>query len=330
MSAEKRETMQLVAVKRDNGAYEFDFTLLGKWVDMCNRIGIKYFEMSHFFTQWGAKAAPKIMATVDGEYKKLFGWETDALSGEYAEFLKAFIPELLKYMKSLNGADKRCFFHLSDEPNQSQLEGYLKAKAIIKPLLKGYPIIDALSSFDFYSSGAVELPVVSTMHIDKFIENKVTDLWAYYCVSEDIENLSNRFIAMPSFRNRILGTQLYKYDIKGFLHWGYNFYFNQFSYASVNPFMNTDGEYFSPAGDTFSVYPGPNGIPWESIRLLIFYDGLQDMRAYSLCEKLYGKDYVMKIIENEMPITFKDYPKTADDLLKVREKINRAIADYKK
>lgn len=324
----ERETMQLVHVNRNNGTYTFDFTLLGKWVDMCNRIGIKYFEISHLFTQWGAKAAPKIMAMVDGEYKKIFGWETNATSQEYADFLRAFIPELLKYMKSLDGADERCFFHISDEPNQKQLESYLKAKAIIEPLLEGQPIIDALSSFDFYSSGAVKLPVVSIMHIDKFIENNVTELWAYYCVSEDTENVSNRFIAMPSFRNRILGTQLYKYNISGFLHWGYNFYFNQFSYASVNPFMNTDGEYFSPAGDAFSVYPGPDGIPWESIRLLVFYDGLQDMRAYSLCEQFYGKDYVMKIIEDAInPITFRDYPLNAEYLLKVRERINRAIAD---
>lgn len=327
----ERETMQLVGVKRDNGLYTFDFSLLGKWVEMCNRVGIKYFEISHFFTQWGAKAAPKIMAEVDGEYKKLFGWETDALSSEYAEFLRAFIPAFLEYMKSLDGADRRCRFHLSDEPNEKQLEGYLAAKAIVEPLLHDYPIMDALSSFDFYSSGAVKNPVVSTLHIDRFIENSVTQLWAYYCVSEDTQNVSNRFIAMPSFRNRILGTQLYKYNISGFLHWGYNFYFNQFSCASVNPFMNTDGEYFSPAGDAFSVYPAPDGSPWESIRLLVFYDGIQDMRAYSLCEQLYGKDYVMGIIEEEIePITFKSYPLNGEYLLKVRERINRAIAEHKK
>ncbi len=326
----ERETMQLVGVNFENGKYSFDFTLLGKWIDMCDRVGIKYFEINHLFTQWGAKAAPKVMATVNGEYKKIFGWETDATSEEYSEFLRAFIPALLEYMKSRDGADKRCWFHLSDEPNQKQLDGYLKAKAIVEPLLEGYTIRDALSSFDFYTSGAVKNPAVSTLHIDKFIENDVPELWAYYCVSEDRDKLSNRFIAMPSFRNRILGTQMYKYNIKGFLHWGYNFYFNQYSYASVNPFMNTEGEYFSPAGDTFSVYPGPNGIPWESLRLLVFYDGIQDMQAYKLCEQLYGKEYVMQIIEeNISPITFKEYPLNAEYLLTTREKVNRAIANYK-
>ncbi|MBR7133742.1 MAG: DUF4091 domain-containing protein [Clostridia bacterium] len=326
----ERDTMQLVGVALENGIYSFDFSLLDRWVEMCNRIGIKYFEIAHFFTQWGAKAAPKIMATVDGEYKKLFGWETDALSDEYADFLRAFIPSFLAHMKQLDGADKRCWFHISDEPNEKQLEGYLKAKAIVEPLVEGYPIMDALSSFDFYSSGAVKQPVVSISHIAKFIENKVPDLWGYYCLTEDREGFSNRLVAMPSFRNRILGTQLYKFDIKGFLHWGYNFYFNQFSYASVNPFMNTDGEYFAASGDALSVYPGPDGCPWESIRLLVFFDGLQDMRAFKLCEQLYGKEYVLGIIEQEKEaVDFKSYPREAEYLLKTREKINRAIAKYR-
>lgn len=323
----ERPTTQLIGVKKDNGKYSFDFTLLKKWVDMCNRVGIKYFEISHFFTQWGAKAAPKVMATVDGEYKKIFGWETDACGGEYGEFLTAFIPEFLAFMKSLDGADKRCWFHISDEPNQNHLQNYLSAKAIVAPLLEGYPIIDALSIYEYYSSGAVKNPVPSIKHIEPFIENKVPDLWSYYCVCEG-DLVSNRFVSMPSYRTRIIGTQFYKYDIAGFLHWGYNFYNNQFSYAPINPFMTTDGDYFSPSGDAFSVYPAPDGTALESIRLLVFYDALQDLRAMKLCEELYGKEYVMKLIEENIePITFKSYPKSADYLLDMRERINKAIAD---
>ena len=325
----ERATTQLVGIKKNNGVYSFDFSLLGRWVEMCNRIGVKYFEIAHFFTQWGAKAAPKIMATVDGEYKKIFGWETNACGEEYAEFLRAFIPELLAYMKSLDGADKRCWFHISDEPNETQLESYLAAKAIVAPLLEGYPIIDALSHYEFYSSGAVERPVPGTTAVHTFIDHNVPDLWTYYCVSQAKE-VSNRFMAMPSYRTRIIGTQLYKYNIDGFLHWGYNFYNNQYSYAPLNPYMNTDGEYFAAAGDTFSVYPGPDGKPWESIRLLVFFDAIQDIGALSLCESLYGKEFVMNILEDGIePITFSKYPHNADYLLGLREKINKAIAEYK-
>ncbi len=323
----ERPTTQLVGVKKDKGNYSFNFTLLKKWVNMCNRVGIKYFEISHFFTQWGAKATPKIMATVDGEYKKIFGWDTDACGGEYAEFLNAFIPEFLDFMKSLDGADKRCWFHISDEPNNTHLESYLAAKEIVASLLEVYPIIDALSNYEYYTSGAVKNPVPSTMHIEPFIENKVPNLWAYYCVCES-KLVSNRFISMPSYRTRVIGTQFYKYDIDGFLQWGYNFYNNQFSYAPINPFMTTDGDYFSPSGDAFSVYPAPDGTTYESIRLLVFYDAIQDLRAMKLCESLYDKEYVLTLMEKDIePITFKSYPKSADYLLNLRERLNKAISE---
>lgn len=321
----ERDTMQLVGVIKENGKYSFDFSLLDRWVDMCDRIGIKYFEISHFFTQWGAKAAPKIMATVDGEYKRIFGWETDSCGEEYKEFLNNFIPAFLEFMKSKNGADKRCWFHISDEPNEQHLEGYLAAKSIVAPLLEGYPIIDALSSYEFYSSGAVEHPIPSILHIEPFIENNVPDLWCYYCVGEG-HDVSNRFISMPLYRTRTIGTQFYKFNIDGFLHWGYNFYNNQLSYASVNPFMTTDAEYFAPAGDAFSVYPGPDGSAWESIRLLAFYDAIQDLGALKLCEKLKGRDFVMELMEEGIePIKFSNYPKGIEYFHNLREKLNNAI-----
>ena len=101
----ERKTVQLVRVSIDNGEYSFDFTLLDRWVELCNRLGVKYFEFSHFFTQWGVAHAPKIMATVDGVYKKIFGWETDACGKEYKKFLETFIPQLLAFMKTKNNAD---------------------------------------------------------------------------------------------------------------------------------------------------------------------------------------------------------------------------------
>ena len=108
----ERLTNQLVDVTVTNGVYSFGFEKLDRWVDMCDRVGIKYLEIAHFFTQWGAEHAPKIMATVDGEYKKIFGWETDATGAEYTAYLQAFIPAFLEHMKA-RGDDQRCFFHIS-------------------------------------------------------------------------------------------------------------------------------------------------------------------------------------------------------------------------
>lgn len=321
----ERPATQLVDVWVENGEYRFGFDKLSRWVDMCDRLGVKYFEISHFFTQWGAAHAPKIMATVDGTEKRIFGWDTKADGEEYSVFLRAFIPALLQFMKSKNGADRRCWFHVSDEPNGEQLDSYRAARAVVKDLLNGYPVMDALSEYDFYEQGIVECPVPATDHIEPFIENGVQDLWCYYCFLQD-NKVSNRFIAMPSYRNRIIGTQFYKYHIAGFLHWGYNFYFNQYSFNPIHPYLCTDGDYFGPAGDAFSVYPGPDGVPYPSLRLLVFHDALQDLGALQLCERLYDRDFVLSLLEAEGEITFSEYPRNLTFLPDLREKINAAIA----
>ena len=320
----ERPTTQLVGITLDENGYTFDFEKLGRWIDLCKEIGIKYFEMPHLFTQWGAKCTPKIVVNVDGKDEKLFGWHTPASSEKYKEFLNAFIPSLIEYLKS-KGVDKQTVFHISDEPSKNTLENYKKAKAIVAPLLKDCVVMDALSDYDFYEQGIVEHPVPSNNHIEPFIENNVPDLWVYYCLAQGKE-VSNRFIAMPSYRTRIMGMQMYKYDIKGFLQWGYNFYYDTLSYHLMNPYLTSDNDCLGPAGDTFSVYPAEDGTAYESLRILLFHDGIQDMRALKLVESLYGKEYAVNLLEEGIePITFKDYPRSADYILNIREKINAAI-----
>ena len=57
----ERTTVQLVGATRQNGKYSFDFSELKRFMDFAAAHKIKYYEMSHLTTQWGAKACPKIM-----------------------------------------------------------------------------------------------------------------------------------------------------------------------------------------------------------------------------------------------------------------------------
>ncbi len=322
----ERPTVQLVEVTREGEKYSFAFARLDRWIDMCDRCGIQYFEISHLFTQWGAAHAPKIMATAEGEYRRIFGWETDAAGEAYTAFLRQFIPAFLAHMRA-RGDDRRCFFHISDEPNAAQLEQYCASAAPVKELLRGYPIMDALSNFAFWEQGVVEMPIVSTNHIEPFLEAKVPGLWAYYCCAQN-RDVSNRFFAMPGARTRIIGVQLYKYSIAGFLQWGYNFYFNRHSWDSVNPFLDSTGGCWVPSGDPYSVYPAPDGSAWESMRIVLFREALEDLRALQLCESLYGREYVLALIEDglDTPLTFSRYPRDAEYLLNLRRRVNAAIA----
>lgn len=322
----ERPTTQLVGITLEKGEYTFDFALVDRWIEMCRRIGIKYYEIPHFYTQWGANHAPKVVANVDGVEKRIFGWDTDSLSEEYTGFLDAFIPALIGHFKQ-KGLDKQMIFHVSDEPNLKQFDHYSKTANNVKKHLDGYTMIDAVSHVEVFERKILDTPVVIASNIHEFVEAGADKAWVYYCCVPT-KGTTNRFMAMPGARTRILGVQMYKFNIKGFLHWGYNFYNCQYSYNTVNPYLDTTGDYFAPSGDCFLVYPGEKGIPEESIRLKLMRDAFQDIRALTLCEQLYGREYVLKLIDDglEKPLTFTEYPKDAEYILNLREKVNSAIS----
>ncbi|MHA6482404.1 DUF4091 domain-containing protein [Paenibacillus sp. strain BS8-2] len=323
----ERPTVQLVAVEQfGDGAYRFDFSLLDRWVDMCGRIGIRHFEFSHLFTQWGAKHAPKIMAKVNGEDKRIFGWDTDAAGGEYRSFLDQFLPELVTFIRT-RGIEKQVYFHISDEPLMEHMDNYRQASEILKKHLHEFPFLDALSNYEFYKHGLVDIAIPSNDHIEDFIEQKIDPLWTYYCCAQS-DKVSNRFFSLPSYRNRIIGLQFYKFGVKGFLHWGFNFWYSQYSAKAINPYLVTDADVAFPSGDAFAVYPGADG-PVDSLRWEVFREGLQDLRALELLESLTGKEHAMALIEEGLvePIAFNRYPHGADWLLDRRARINAAIAE---
>ncbi len=321
----ERMTTQLVDITLlDDGRFEFGFEKLHRWIDMAQRCGVEYYEIPHFFTQWGAEHAPKFIVNVNGKNKKYFGWHTDAMGEEYRSFLSQFIPALLAEFRS-RGLDKKCFFHVSDEPSLSQLEHYKECKEMIAEYLEGYTIIDALSDYAFYEKGALETPVPATKAIAPFIENKVPNLWAYYCQSGF--NVSDRFFSMPLWRTRMIGVQLYFYDIKGFLHWGYNFYNNKHSYDVLDPFADSTGEYFVASGDTYLVYPGDDNTAWESIRLNAMREAMDDMRALALYESKFGREATKALIleDTDGELTFTHFPEDPDYLPNLRAKIYNAL-----
>ncbi len=322
----ERTTIQLVDVARNNGVYSFGFDKLDRWVRMCRECGIQYFEIAHLYTQWGAEHCPKIMATVDGEYRRIFGWDTAATGEDYRNFLAAFLPALTARLEALGVDKKHAYFHVSDEPGEAHLPQYHACKEQIAPYLEGYPLMDALSDFDFYQKGVCRHPVVASNHVTPFLEHHVPDLWVYYCCSQGYQ-VSNRFFSMPSARNRIIGTQFYKCQIAGFLQWGFNFYNSQFSLRHLDPFAVTDADIAFPSGDAFMVYPGPDGTPWKSIRLLVFAEALNDLRAFRLLESLTSREYVLELMEGGLSkeITFFEYPHEADYLLDLRARVNQEI-----
>lgn len=324
----ERRTVQLVKIRHHGGKYYFDFKNLRKWIDMCRECGIEYFEISHFFTQWGAKHAPKIVALDrKGREKKIFGWFTRTSSKAYDDFLRQFAAAFTRFAENM-GIKEKCFLHVSDEPNEKHLKTYAKRAALIAEIFPDFKVIDALSEYEFYEKGAVKNPIPSEDNINDFA-GRVPELWTYYCCGQGRSYVPNRFMSMPSLRNRVLGVLLYKYDVKGFLHWGYNFYNSQYSIKAIDPYKVTDAGGGFPSGDSFVVYPAADGTVLESLRLKVFYDGFQDMAALKLLESKIGREKVLEFIDKDLfkPLTFMEYPHENDWLLQFREAVNKMIKE---
>lgn len=322
---QERKTAQLVGVTVEKGTYSFDFSRMKRYLDAARAAGIEYFEHAHFFTQWGSKAAPKIMATVDGELRQIFGWHTPATGEAYTAFLCAYLPALVAFLEG-EGLHGKVLFHISDEPSEKNADAYRKAKEIIGHLTQGYMTGDALSHYSFYANGTVETPIVAIHALDDFL-GRCDNLWAYYTSEPTPANVSNRLITDPAHRNRVLGMQMYYHNIKGFLHWGYNYYYDVQSHGLFDPLTHPCG-FMGHPGSSYLVYPHRNGTALQSARQKVFYEAINDMRALERLESLVGREKTIALIERHFgKVDFETIPATAEQLLHFRAEVNLAIAN---
>lgn len=315
----RRMDVALVGVRRTGSGYEFDTTKLERWIEMCKRVGVRELEMAHLFTQWGGEHAPAI-ADADGEL--IFGWHTDSLGDEYQTFLRSYIPAVRRVLDEQWGGP--VFWHLTDEPSGEHARRYSELKESVASLLEGEVITDALSDVELWSTGLVDPPIVATDHAQAFVDQGLERPWLYYCTQQSVD-AANRFIGMPSYRNRVLGWQLYAYGASGFLHWGFNFWNTQLSRRALDPFSDTCSGGGFQAGDAFVVYPGDGGVPWQSIRLAVFREAMDDLRLFTALVERDGREAVAELLELE-GLTLVDYPNDPAFYLRGHERALRALA----
>ncbi|MBR2949939.1 MAG: DUF4091 domain-containing protein [Lachnospiraceae bacterium] len=320
----RRPCVQLVDITKDGDTYSFGFEKFHRFIALCKKNGIRYYEIAHMFSQWGAKCAPNILVTQNGKAEWLFGWHVAANSPEYTAFLKQYIAAIYAELNKV-GIAEYTYFHVSDEPNPQTMDSYKAASDLFRPLIGSSKTLDALSSYLIYEKGLVECPVTSVAHIHEFLEHPVTNQWAYYCCGPQ-QIYTNSFMAMPSYRTRILGFLLYKYDIKGFLHWGYNFYNSCISWYPINPYLTTSGDGAYPSGDPFIVYPAANGT-YQSIRGQVTYDALQDMRVCCALEEKIGRSAVIELIDKAagMDLRFDCYPHNKEFIENLRTQLTNLL-----
>ena len=315
-----RPCVQLLDIEKIGDQYKFGFERFYRYIALCKKYGVRYFEMAHMFTQWGAKATPNIMVTENGETTYQFGWHVASDAPEYEAFLKQYIPAIVSALRA-EGIEENTYFHISDEPFLKDEEAYRRAKNMLRPLIGNCKTLDALSEYEFYEKGLVECPVTIISNIHEFLKHDIPNQWVYYCCGP-VSVYPNGFMAMPSYRVRVFGFMMYKYGIKGFLNWGFNFYHSIRSVYPIDPYLTTSSDGAFPSGDPFIVYPGRDCV-YQSIRGEVIFEAMQDIDiCYALEEKI-GKAAVVKIIDEMAgePLRFDTYPKNSEYLLNLRQRL---------
>ena len=274
-----------------------------RYVDLAKRCGIRNFEWCHPFTQWGVRHAIRVYEGQGYSEKLLWPSNTGATSGTYREFLSQYLPGLYRFLTE-EKILKRSFFHVSDEPHGSDhIENYRRARSVLMELAPWMNVMDALSDIEYGRQKLTDMPIASIRTALDFV-NEDIPCWCYYCCGPRGKYL-NRLLDTPLAKIAMHGFLFYRWPFRGFLHWGYNYWYQSQSRILIDPYSVQDGGRWPgwAFGDPFVVYPGPNG-PIDSIRWEVFGESLQD---YALLQTM-GIDRSSGILE---PIrSFSSFPKT--------------------
>lgn len=269
----KRPT-QLLGVHCRNGRYQFDWTLVRRWVETCRRHAITGFEWTHFFTQWGVRNALRVYQGRGETARLLWPAETEALAPVYRDFLTQFLPRLHRFLQAEKLLDCS-LFHLSDEPHTEHYEAYRAAREMLREFAPWMRIGEALSDLNFARSGLVEVTVPITRTVMDFVREGFNP-WVYYCC-EPRGYFLNRLLDTPLIKVRMSGWLFYRTRVRGFLHWAMNYWYQNQTTRLIDPFTVSDGLSWPnwAHGDPFVVYPGPEG-PLDSLRWEVFAESMQD------------------------------------------------------
>lgn len=272
----KRPHQLLKVNKRSDGRYEFDFSDVRKWILLARSSGARYFEWTHLFTQWGAKNAIRVYRSNQDPASLLWPPETEATSPVYKDFLAQFLPRFYEFLVS-EGLLECSLFHISDEPHgEEHLENYRRAREMVRELAPWMKTCDALGDVRFARENLTDVPIAIISTAMQFADEGYETM-VYFCCGPRGKYL-NRLMDTPLAKIRMSGWLFHKLNARGFLHWGYNYWYKSQTQELIDPYSEQSGCAWPrwAYGDPFVVYPGPDG-PIDSIRWEVFSESLQDL-----------------------------------------------------
>ena len=261
--------------------YKFDFSRFEEYVQTSVSLGFKYF------------MTPAVGGRKSWKESTIYvrNGEIPCLTYEGYAYLSQYFGELGRVLEK-NGWTDMFYLSVCDEPNEANAVEYRALCGMVRHILPGVKLFDAMSYGPFYGSLDVYVPLNAEyeQHRDVFerFRGSGDELWFYVCCGPRNGGYINRFMDYPLLATRYLFWGGYKYNLTGYLHWAFNQY-----QPGQNPFTdnfpdhtNADSHCILPPGDTHLVYPG-EGEPWMSMRLEAQRESAEE---YEMLKALSEKD----------------------------------------
>jgi hypothetical protein len=285
---------------------------------------------------------------------------------EDAEKAYKYVEAYTKFLKNKGWLDK-ALVELWDEPTDLEWP-YIKERAErlkkIDPDLRLQLFAEG-GPYDFFDKSTDKYGLNNLVNIwapVNIIESPETqakggEIWTYFCTLAR-ESAPNFFIDCPAIYQRSIAWYCWMYGVDGFEHWSSNYFWRNVKAGKPMdqkwpnvPWDSRTYYYFNGEGQL--VYPGPDGVPYSSMRLENFRDGMEDyeylFRLRELLEKykdnttdpalneyrqlLNPEEYLLYKYPRKIKVTLENtirYPDQPERILDTRQKIALAIEDLQK
>jgi Domain of unknown function (DUF4091) len=256
-----------------DGKLQFDFSRFDRLAQVFWDTGRMDLLETGFIAQFG-KGGWSGSEIVLGNFSvKDANGQSASVSGE--EFLPQFLPAFVIHLRA-KGWLAKTVFHICDEPSDHNIMAWRNASEFLHRLAPELRRIDAIETP--HCLGALEIWVPKLDHLATWhdayeaAQRQGNELWFYTVGIFQGGSLLNKTVDVPLIETRLMHWLNYRYNLRGYLHWGFN--------AWTDDPINAPGQH---RGDGWHVYPKKDGllnsVRWEQMR-----NGLQDYECLWLLE----------------------------------------------
>ncbi|MEG0770707.1 MAG: DUF4091 domain-containing protein [Clostridia bacterium] len=311
----------MISVKNTKKGFEYDFSVLKRYIDLCFKYGID--KEIEIFGLTGIWRADKLgFGKIADDFVEAIRVRYEDLDGTYKYMDKG--ADIESYVKAIEQyfIDQKLIDIvkvIADEPEDKKV--YKESLTVLHKITPSFKYKSALASAGFLDeiyedvsdfSPSFEVLCKEFKPFEKKMELKVKDnkkyLW-YVCLTP---TRPNTFVFSEPIESRIIGLLTYLFKADGFLRWSYYGFLK-------DPIASSTFRGF-PGGDCNLIYFDKQGNPALSLRYKALKRGIEDYELIvRLAEK--GKTEELKTAF-EMMLTKKRYDKLTKEMDKVLNSTN--------